>query len=208
MTMGRRRVLLIGATGTIGRAVGELLDREFDVIRVARSGGDIRVDASSTESIGAMYAKVGAYDALVSTMGSGVVGTFETLSENDFSKAFALKVLTQINLVRLGVKTIRADGSFTLSSGYLSKQPRETYSAVAVANGAIDAFCRAVALEMPRGVRINCVSPVFVSESLRAHGVTDFAGYDTQSAAETALAYQCAVTSDFTGQDINPRVVE
>jgi NAD(P)-dependent dehydrogenase (short-subunit alcohol dehydrogenase family) len=204
--MPRPKVLLVGATGTIGLAVGELLDRDHDVVRIARKGGDVRMDACSTASIREMYDRVGAFDALVSTMGNGVVGAFETLSDDAFLDGFRLKTLAQINLVRLGTKSIRANGSFTLSSGYLSKEPRPNYTAVAVANGAVDSFCRAVALEMVNGVRVNCVSPVFVVESMLAHGITDFSGYDTQSAALTALAYRRAVTGNFTGQDLDPRV--
>jgi NAD(P)-dependent dehydrogenase (short-subunit alcohol dehydrogenase family) len=204
--MARQKVLLVGATGTIGRAVAAALEPDHDVVRIARKGGDLQVDAASTASISEMYAKVGAFDALVSTMGSGVMGAFENLSAEDFLRGFEMKALAQINLVRLGIATIRAGGSFTLSSGYLSKEPRALYTAVAVANGAIDAFCRCAALEMPNGVRINCVSPVFVLESLHAHGVADTTGYDTQSAADTAISYRRAVTGKFTGQDIDPRL--
>lgn len=204
--MSRRKVILVGATGTIGLAVAELLERDHEIVRIARTGGDIRMDASSAASIQEMYDKVGAFDALVSTMGSGVMGAFDRLTETDFLEGFKMKTLTQINLVRLGIKTVRPNGSFTLSSGYLSKQPRVSYTAVAVANGAIDSFCRAVALEMVNGVRVNCVSPVFVIESLRAHGITNLRGYDTQSAALTAIAYRRAVEGDFSGRDLDPRV--
>jgi NAD(P)-dependent dehydrogenase (short-subunit alcohol dehydrogenase family) len=206
LEMARQKVLVVGATGIIGSAVSSMLERDHEVVRIARKGGDVRMDALSTDSIQQMYAQVGAFDALVSTMGRGVVGAFETLSEQHFLQGFKLKTLAQINLVRLGLGTVRARGSFTLSSGYLSKHPRATYAAVAVANGGIDAFCRAAALEMANGVRINCVSPVFVVESMRAHGITDLVGYDTQSAAETAHAYYRAVTGDFTGKDVDPRV--
>ena len=205
--MARPKVLVVGATGTIGSAVCDELKRDHEVVRIARKGGDVQMDALSSASIQEMYAKVGAFDALVSTMGSGVVGALETLSGDDFLNGFTLKALAQINLVRLGLGTVRPGGSFTLSSGYLSKNPRANYSAVAVANGAIDSFCRAAAIEMVNGVRINCVSPVFVIESLRAHGIADVTGYDTQGAPETALAYCRAVTGNFNGQDIDPRVV-
>jgi NAD(P)-dependent dehydrogenase (short-subunit alcohol dehydrogenase family) len=204
--MPRQKVLLVGATGTIGLAVAELLERDHEIVRIARTGGDIRMDASSPASIQEMYDKVGAFDALVSTMGSGVMGAFDSLTEGDFLEGFKMKTLAQINLVRLGIKTVRPNGSFTLSSGYLSKEPSVNYTAVAVANGAVDSFCRAVALEMVNGIRVNCISPVFVAESLRAHGITDLTGYDTQSAAMTAIAYRRAVNGNFTGRDLDPRV--
>jgi NAD(P)-dependent dehydrogenase (short-subunit alcohol dehydrogenase family) len=206
MAGGRKRILIVGATGTIGGAVAALLRTAHDVVRIARAGGDVQMDAFSTDSIDAMYAKAGPFDALVAVMGRGVMGPFNTLSEKDFCDAFVLKSLAQINLVRLGIRTVRPGGSFTLTSGFLSKEPMPSFSAVAMANGAIDAFCKAAALDLENNVRINCVSPVFVIESMRNRDMTD-SKHVTQSAADTALAYQAAVEGDFTGRNIDPRQV-
>jgi NAD(P)-dependent dehydrogenase (short-subunit alcohol dehydrogenase family) len=203
---GRQRILIVGATGTIGGPVAALLQKAHEVVKIARTGGDIRMDALSVDSIGAMYAQAGPFDALVVLMGRGVVGTIGTLSEQDFINAFVLKTLAQINLVRLGLRTVRPGGSFTLTGGFLSREPIPNFSAVAMANGAIEAFCRACALDLENGVRINCVSPVFVIESLRDRD-TSSRNLVTQSAADTARAYQFAVEGDFTGKDIDPRLV-
>jgi NAD(P)-dependent dehydrogenase (short-subunit alcohol dehydrogenase family) len=204
MTKARQRILVVGGTGTIGSAVVSLLQKAHDVVRIARSGGDIQVDAFSTDSIESMYSKVGPFDALVAVLGRGVMGKLDALSESAFRDAFVLKTLAQINLVRLGIPTVRAGGSFTLSSGFLSKEPMAQFCAVAMANGAIDAFCKAAALDLENGVRINCVSPVFVIESIRNRAAAHTT-YATQSAADTALAYQAAVEGTFTGRDIDPR---
>jgi NAD(P)-dependent dehydrogenase (short-subunit alcohol dehydrogenase family) len=201
----RKRVLLVGSTGTIGKAVAAALSPDHDVVGIARRGGDIAMDATSVTSIAAMYAQAGAFDALVSTMGSAVPGSLTELSADDVSRSFRLKVLSQINLVRLGLATVRAGGSFTLSGGVLSTEPRAGYTAISMTNAAIDAFCAAAALELPGGVRINSVAPVFVLESLLGGGVSDTSGYDTQTAAETALGYVAAVERDFTGRVVDPR---
>lgn len=199
------RIVVVGATGIIGQAVTALLAADHDVIRVARSRADITTDVVDPDAVSAMYEAVGAFDALVCTFGAGVQGGLETLDDEAFNVGWRTKVLPQFNLVKQGLPRIADQGSFTLSSGVLSTEPMPGLSAVSATNGAVDAFCAAAALEMPRGVRINCVSPVFVEESLRAAGVTDFAGLPTQSAAATAKAYAQAVLGDWQGRHVDPR---
>ncbi|OLT16444.1 hypothetical protein BJF78_14295 [Pseudonocardia sp. CNS-139] len=203
----RRRMVLVGGTGTIGSAVHALARDAYDVVVVARRGGDVQADTRSPESVAALFAQVGPFDDLVCTAGPAVLGALGALTEQDFADSFRNKVLAQVNLVRLGLGRVRPGGSFTLSSGYLDKSPIPGVAAVAMANGALDAFCRAAALEMPAGVRLNCVSPVFVEESLAGVTGVDVPAEARQSAADTARAYLAAVEGTFTGESLDPRAV-
>jgi NAD(P)-dependent dehydrogenase (short-subunit alcohol dehydrogenase family) len=204
----KKRVLLVGATGTIGTAVAALLSPSHDVVRIARRDAEVEMDALSAESIRAMYQSAGPFDAMVSTMGSAVPGPLTQLSPQDFADSFLRKVLAQINLVLLGIPHIAAGGSFTLSSGILSTMPQPGFTAISMANAAIDGFCRGASCELPAGVRINCVRPVFVRESFPEGSVADLGGLPIQTAAETAAAYKAAVEGDFTGRDLDPRDLE
>lgn len=198
------KIIVVGATGVIGRAVSTALSQHHEVIRVARSGADIMADVTSTESIRTLFRTVGPFDALVSAVGAGGIGELVSVDEEAFNLGWRTKVIPQVNLVLYGLHHVKDSGSFTLSSGVLSKRPMRGFSAVAATNGAIDAFCKAAALEMPRAIRINCVSPVFVTESMHAAGLTNTSGYVTQSAADTAKAYVAAIMGDMQGQDIDP----
>ncbi len=205
MSAIRKRVLLVGATGTIGTAVAAALSPSHEIVRIARRAADIEMDALSVDSVRAMYEAAGPFDAMVSTMGSAVPGPLAQLSAQDFADSFTRKVLAQINLVLLGIPHIAPAGSFTLSSGILSTMPQPGFAAISMANAAIDGFCRAASLELPAGVRINCVRPVFVRKSFPAGSVADLGGFPAQTAAETAAAYRAVVEGDFTGQDLDPR---
>lgn len=77
------RVLLVGGTGTVGRAVAECLLEAYYVVVAARSGGDVQVDGSSLDSIKRMFGVVGDVDAVVSTFGHALVGSIGDLSESD-----------------------------------------------------------------------------------------------------------------------------
>lgn len=200
----RSKVIVVGASGLIGSAIVDLVAPRYDVVRASRTGGEINVDATSTASVVEFFERVGLYDALVCAFGAGRVGTVEQIDAEGFEASFRAKALSQIRLVLHGLTTLRDGGSFTLSSGILSQEPHPGFSAIAMANGAVEAFCRGASVELPRNIRINCVTPVFMSESLGRAGAAS-TDYPTLSVAETVPAYVRALEGEFTGQVIDAR---
>ena len=73
-------------------------------------------------------------------------------------------------LVLLGRSLIADGGSFTLMSGYVLDDPIPEATSFAVANGGVEGFVRAAALSLPRGVRINAVSPGLADDSYEQFG--------------------------------------
>jgi NAD(P)-dependent dehydrogenase (short-subunit alcohol dehydrogenase family) len=201
-----QKIIVVGATGVIGTSVAQALEPLGTVLRVARRGGDAHVDARSPSDLAAFFETVGEFDHLVSLVGARLpMGALRDLSPADLTLAFEDKVLSQIQLVQAGLNYVRDHGSFTLSAGFLNREPMPGFSAIAMANGALEGFVKSAALDMERGVRINCVSPVFVLESLHLAGITDTAPFVTMSAAETALAYVAAVEGHANGSSLDPR---
>jgi NAD(P)-dependent dehydrogenase (short-subunit alcohol dehydrogenase family) len=197
-------VIVVGM-GVIGTAVADLLSSDHVVRRASRSAGDLRVDATSLASIEAFYESAGYFDALVMAIGNGKVYTpFWDLLPSDYDFAYYNRVMTQINLVRLGVHRIADNGSFTLSSGFMNKTPMPGFSAITASNGAIDGFIAGAAKDMQRGIRINGVSASFVRETMELRGMTDFGGLQVASAKDTARAYQAAVEGHDHGRDFTP----
>lgn len=49
------KIVIIGASGTVGRAVTEELSRRHEVIRVGRTQGDHQVDITSQASVQALF---------------------------------------------------------------------------------------------------------------------------------------------------------
>src|SRR4051794_39028795 len=96
------KIIIVGATGTIGKHVAAALEKEHEVIRAGSKSGDVQVDISSPESIEAMYKKVGAFDALVNTSGNGHFGPLGTMTDADFRVGINSKLMGQINLVLIG----------------------------------------------------------------------------------------------------------
>jgi len=197
------RIVVVGATGTIGSAVvAELTRRRHEVVGVSHSRGERRVDLASETSIASMYEGIGAFDALVSASGQARFAPLEKLSTEDFSFSLENKLMGQVNLVRLGTSHVRDGGSFTLTSGVLATEPTPGSAAVSLVNAAVEGFVRAAALELTRGVRINVVSPPWVSETLLAMGRNPSVG---MPAGNVALAFAEAIEGRATGQVIDAR---
>lgn len=72
----------------------------------------------------------------------------------------------QANLVRVGLDHVADGGSFTLTSGVLSRKPSPGPVAISLVNAGLEGFVHAAAFEMPRNIRINVVSPGWVRETL------------------------------------------
>lgn len=193
------KIIIVGGTGTIGQAVAQELGQRHEIIRVGRRGGDIQVDITDLSSIQAMYDKMGDFDALVATTGQVRFMPLSDLKPEHYQFGFNHKLMGQVNLVRLGLASIQAGGSFTLTSGILNHDPIRTSASAAMVNGALEGFVRAAALEMPNQVRINIVSPTVLLESMDKYA-TYFRGYEPAPAARVALAYSKSVEGAQTGQ--------
>jgi NAD(P)-dependent dehydrogenase (short-subunit alcohol dehydrogenase family) len=140
------RVILIGATGTIGREVAKALQLEHEVVTASRSGGALHVDIAEPESIEAMYRQAGSFDAVVSAAGAAKFGALAELGYDDYLFSFRNKLMGQANLVRIGQRYINANGSFTLTSGVLAREPMPGSSAISMVNAGVEGFVRAAQL--------------------------------------------------------------
>ena len=191
------KIMIVGATGTIGKAVATLLEQDHDIVRVGHKDGDHRVDLGSKASIEELFDAVGQVDAVISTAGLASFAPFAKLDDGAFDLAVGNKLMGQVNLVRVGNDRVNEGGSITLTSGILARRPMPGSVAISMANGALDAFARAAAMEIGRGIRVNVVSPDFVKETMAMMGMDPTPGV---SAADTAKAYKLAVEGDVNGQ--------
>ncbi len=195
------RILVVGATGTIGRAVVAALLGSNEIVPVSRRSTPITVDLADPLSIRAMYRTVGHVDAVVSAAGQAKFAPLAQLSDADFQLSVGNKLLGQVNLVRFGFDHVSDRGSFTLTSGILARSPVPGSAAISPVNAGVEAFVKAVVLEAPRGIRVNVVSPPWVTETLQLLGMDTAQGLP---AASVARAYVQSVTGTETGAVLEP----
>ncbi|HKN19340.1 MAG TPA: short chain dehydrogenase [Dissulfurispiraceae bacterium] len=194
------KVIVIGATGTIGRAIVKAIGDRHEVVPVSFSKSIITVDISDKTSITKMFETTGRVDAVIIAAGLAKFGPMDSLTDADFALGLNNKLMGQVNLVRLGLDHVKDNGSFTLTSGILSRLPMKGSSAISLVNSAIEGFSRAAALEMPRGIRINTVSPNWVIDTLKAFNMDESIGTPVGVIART---YVLAMEGSMTGQVID-----
>ncbi len=191
------KILVIGATGTIGAAVAQALEARHEVLRASHARSAFMIDLADSESIRRLYAKVGRVDAVVSAAGQAAFRPLLDLSDADFALGLTNKLMGQVNLVRFGVDVLADGGSFTITTGILSRQPMPGGAAISLVNAGLEGFVRAAALDLPRGLRINAVAPGWVRETLIARKMDPSPGVP---AAKVAQTYVKAVEGTMTGQ--------
>jgi len=195
------KLIVIGAEGDIGTAAcGELTDRH-EIIRVGRNSGDIHADIGDRDSLEAMYRETGKVDGVISAVGSVHFGPLTEFTQEQFMVGLTNKVMGQVNVVLVGMDYVSDGGSFTLTSGVLDRDPVRQGTAAATANGALAGFVAGAAIEMPRSLRINVVSPGLLQVSEDRYG-SFFPGHERVSSERVGLAYARSVEGAVTGQVI------
>ena len=193
------KILLIGASGTIGQAVAQTLGARHEIVSVGRNSGQHRADLSQPDSLVLLLEKVGRVDAIVSTAGNVHFGPLTEMSAEQFNIGLQDKLLGQVQLALAGQRYLRDGGSITLTSGVLAIEPIRNGAAATAVNAAIEGFVAAAAIELPRGIRINAVSPTVLTESLPVYGPF-FPGFESVPAQRVGLAYQRSVEGAQTGK--------
>jgi NAD(P)-dependent dehydrogenase (short-subunit alcohol dehydrogenase family) len=191
------KVVVIGATGTIGSAIMQAIGNRHEVVPVSFSKSEIRVDISDQASIKKMYQAAGRIDAVICAAGLAKFGPLNSLTDTDFALGLNSKLMGQVNLVRLGLDYLTDKGSFTLTSGILSRKPMPGSAAISLVNSALEGFGRAAALEMPRGIRINIVSPNWVIDTLKAFNMDPAIGTPVETVARV---YVHAIEGSMNGE--------
>jgi NAD(P)-dependent dehydrogenase (short-subunit alcohol dehydrogenase family) len=196
------KIILIGATGTIGQKVHERLQGNHEVIPVGFKNGDYQVDIADKDSIQNLFDQAGEVDAVISTTGLSAFAPLGELTDEQFSVGWNNKLMGQINILRVGQSYLREGGVILMTSGMLANEPMPGSASTSAANGALNSFVKAAALELGNKLRINAVSPIFVKETMEMMGMDSS---DGMSAADTAKAYQAALEGSMTGEVIDVR---
>ena len=198
------KIIVIG-TGVIGGAVARALEADHEVVTASRSGAtkvDITDVAALERLFGAASASGGGggdgLGAIVCCAGDAAFKTLDALTPADFEVGIRSKLMGQVNALLIGRRFLQAGGSITLTSGVLARRPMPGGAAVSMVNGGLESFVRAAALESGR-VRVNVVSPGWVTETMVAMGMDPAGGVP---ADVVARAYVEAVEGTRNGETI------
>lgn len=178
MDLKGKKVVVVGGSSGIGLATAEMAKREgADVIVASRNVAKldavaeklnavaIPADVTSDQSVMDLFRRSGPVDHVVVTAAQLKTGPFRTVSMDDVRSTMESKFWGAWRVARAA--DIRAGGSLTLVTGFLSVRPRPNSAIVGAANGALESLARALALELAP-VRVNAVSPGVIDTPIRA----------------------------------------
>ncbi len=193
------KIAVVGATGTIGKAVSNLLEEEgHEVIRSSRKI-EPSVNIDKPESIDEYYSTIGSVDAVICAAGNASFGPLQEMTEKKLNIGIKSKLMGQVNLVRKGVEYLSGNAVFVLTSGMLSAKPWPNTSAVAMVNAGLEGFTRAAALDLEEGKRVCIVSPPLINETAKQMGRDP---EPWPGASVVAKTYLDAVSGDANGEVI------
>ena len=121
------------------------------------------------------------------------------LENSSYGLGLVNKLMGQVNLALAARDHLNDGGSITLIAGVLSQTPIAAGSSASMVNAALETFAMAAAIEMPRGIRINAVSPTVFEELMGDYGPF-FRGFDPVPVARAARAFSRSVEGLETGQ--------
>jgi len=195
------KVVVIGATGTIGKAVTTLLtDKGHEIVQASRNTKP-SLNLDDPASIEAFYKTLGEVDAVIcaAPQGGGGMGPLTGFSDEIVDLYTKSKLLGQVNLVRKGLSNIRPGGVFILTGGMSGFIALPKSSISGMLNIALDKFVSRVASELQDGRRIVIVHPAAVREWAIKLGMD---GSRFPNAATVAETYLKALEGTNTGEPV------
>ncbi|MFJ7219848.1 short chain dehydrogenase [Amycolatopsis sp. NPDC098790] len=190
------KIIVLGATGLVGQAVVDALEPRHDLVRAARTS-PVKADLTDPASLDALFD--GGADAVVCCAANVPLRPLAGLTDAQILDDLRGKLLGQVALAHRAADRLADGGSITLTGGTFD-EPLPGSGLGALVNAGLEGFVRSAAAELPRGLRINVVSPGWIRETLRSMGRDG-----GTPVAVVADAYLALVEGDANGTTVRPR---
>lgn len=194
-----KKVVVIGATGTIGKAVNQKLNEKgYDVIATSRKSTP-SIDIENKESIDIFFADKKDVDAIICVAGDASFGALSNLTDEQINIGLNSKLMGQVNICRKALEILKPNAAIILTGGIFAHNPWPETTNIAMVNAALEGFVKALALELTEGRRILVVHPPFVKETAQAMGMDDS---NCTPSMEVARVYVRGVEGKETGKAV------
>ena len=179
--LGGQTVAITGGSSGIGLTTAKacveagaerilLLARDPERLRAAchevgPRAGSVALDVTDETAVATAFAGFGPLDHLVTAAAGTCRGRVTELDTGDARALFESKFWGQHHCAKHGGPLIRAGGSLTMFSGWISRKPMIGTGTLAAIDAAIEALARTLSLELAP-VRVNAVVPGMIDTPL------------------------------------------
>lgn len=186
------KAIIIGATGTIGKAVATAFaESGYDTLEVSRSSNP-PLDIDNAASVTKFFSHCGKADVVISAAGNASFGEIGKLSESDLQNTVNSKLLGQFRVVQSAMKILNPGGTIIVTAGMLAYSPWPGTSAVAMVNAGLEGLVRGAAKETEDDRKVVVMHPPLLAETAKNMNMDHSPWPD---AAKVATAYLNAVKS-------------
>ncbi|MGH1516508.1 SDR family oxidoreductase [Chryseobacterium sp. JK1] len=179
--LNHKKIVVLGGSSGIGLATAKAAAREGAKVIIVSSNpqrisaalellpaesSGFSVDLSKEENIKTFFEQVGNFDHLIYTAGENI--SMDMIEEMDMEKAknfFNIRFWGVLSAIKYGKANLNEGGSITLMSGSFGHRPSKGYSLGASICGAMDAFTRAMAVELAP-IRVNNIAAGVIKTNL------------------------------------------
>jgi NAD(P)-dependent dehydrogenase (short-subunit alcohol dehydrogenase family) len=151
MDLTHKRILVAGATGSLGGALAhELTAAGAQVVSAGRHDSDVHLDLADPASPAACIDAAGPLDAIVLATGNVAFGSAEQTSDAIVRSLFEVNVLGPIALLRAALDRPEPPEAIVALSAVVADRPTAGMAAYSAAKGALSAYLTALRHERRR----------------------------------------------------------
>ena len=177
--MEKKNVLLVGASGGIGKAILENLYKNYNIIAVGRSESvlnqlksdfpeiDIKIfDHLSNKEEEFMQSINCKLDAVVIASGITSDGLAIRLSDDLWDKTLAVNLTSVFKLVKHSYRKLNQDSSIVVLSSVVARFGNIGQVAYAASKGGLEAMVRTLGKEFAKKATVNAIAPGFIETEM------------------------------------------
>ena len=168
-----RKIIIIGGSKGIGKAITESLLTTHQIINISRSTPEIQHENLTHYNCDVLVdelPEIDQADGLIYCPGSINLKPFNRLSIADFKTDFEINVIGAVKSIQTYTKTLlQSDSaSVVLFSTVATKLGMPFHASVATAKSAVEGLTKSVAADLAPKIRVNAIAPTITDTELAA----------------------------------------